>query len=64
MKGYIKPSIEFIELKPEERLACTSGGCCGCNQPDYNNSWYEAYKKYQEWLAYLASLNNNHHHRK
>ena len=32
MKAYIKPTIEFIELKPEERLACESGGsgsgCC------------------------------------
>ena len=32
MKVYNKPTIEFIELKPEERLACESGGsgdgCC------------------------------------
>jgi hypothetical protein len=26
MKAYTKPTIEFIELKPEERLACESGG--------------------------------------
>ena len=36
MKTYVKPMIEFIELKPEERLACvtggkTSSGCCGKN---------------------------------
>lgn len=30
MKAYSKPTIEFIELKPEERLACESGGCSGC----------------------------------
>ncbi len=33
MKAYTKPTIEFIELRPEERLACTTGnngsGCCG-----------------------------------
>jgi|GEM_PF-951459 hypothetical protein len=33
MKAYTKPAIDFIELRPEERLACTSGpgggGCCG-----------------------------------
>lgn len=26
MKAYNKPTIEFIELKPEERLACGSSG--------------------------------------
>lgn len=30
MKAYTKPTIEFIELKPEERLACESGGSTGC----------------------------------
>ena len=30
MKAYTKPNIEFIELKPEERLACESGGSTGC----------------------------------
>lgn len=25
MKTYTKPTIDFIELKPEERLACGSG---------------------------------------
>lgn len=30
MKEYVKPTIEFIELKPEERLACVTGGSGGC----------------------------------
>ena len=25
MKPYTKPTIEFIELRPEERLACNTG---------------------------------------
>lgn len=37
MKAYTKPTIEFIELRPEERLACHTGtgggGCCGTNPP-------------------------------
>ncbi len=26
MKDYVKPAIEIVELRPEERLAC----CTGC----------------------------------
>lgn len=42
MKEYIKPTCEFVELKPEERLACGSGGppkknyfifSCGSSSP-------------------------------
>jgi hypothetical protein len=46
MKEYSKPTIEFIELRPEERLACSSGkggsGCCGTNI---------GYKGYYYWLV-------------
>jgi hypothetical protein len=35
MKAYVRPTIELIELKPEERLACGSGtsGGCGPSKP-------------------------------
>ncbi|HEY8350480.1 MAG TPA: hypothetical protein VIM13_11725 [Clostridia bacterium] len=44
MKPYTKPTIEFIELRPEERLACNTGnssaGCCtGGNNP-YQGYYY------------------------
>lgn len=44
MKTYVKPTIEFIELKPEERLACVSGGstcggCCSGTSTDYGDFW-------------------------
>ncbi len=46
MKSYSKPTIEFIELKPEERLACHSGtgggGCCGTGGGGSNKSSYYA----------------------
>ncbi len=32
MKTYFKPTIEFIELKPEERLAHVSGGGGGSSK--------------------------------
>lgn len=39
MKTYIKPTIDFIELKSEERLACTSNGsgsgCCSGGGQNY-----------------------------
>jgi hypothetical protein len=33
MKTYIKPTIDFINLKPDERLACNTSGnnCDPCN---------------------------------
>jgi hypothetical protein len=36
MKAYVRPTIELIELKPEERLACGSGtsGGCGPKKPE------------------------------
>jgi len=44
MKTYVKPMIEFIELKPEERLACITGGtsktgCCSNNNNSNNASF-------------------------
>jgi hypothetical protein len=43
MKAYSKPTIEFIELKPEERLACVSnspsGGSCSGGGPAYFWFW-------------------------
>lgn len=43
MKAYTKPTIEFVELRPEERLACTSGpgnsGCCGTGGGNKGYYW-------------------------
>ncbi len=52
MKTYVKPMIEFIELKPEERLACVSGGssgsgcCSGGGGGTNTNFWWWCQKSF------------------
>ncbi len=64
MKVYMKPAIEFIELKPEERLACNSthnsGGGCGSNQ---NSSFFNNYNWLQQLIAQVVKLSNQNNHR-
>jgi len=44
MKVYKKPSFDFIEIRPEERLAlasCIEYGCCGSETTGICEShWY------------------------
>ena len=64
MKTYIKPTIEFIELKPEERLACESGysncgGCCSGGGGGGNSSfWMWCHKSfpYGKWCDFSKFL--------
>lgn len=48
MKPYTKPTIEFIELRPEERLACNTGNSsAGCR----TSGGYNPYKGYYYHLV-------------
>ncbi|HEX2946626.1 MAG TPA: hypothetical protein VHT96_11800 [Clostridia bacterium] len=60
MKTYTKPTIEFIELKPEERLACESGGSCGgsCSGGSTSYSWWCGYS--YPWGWWCKPKHHNH----
>lgn len=62
MKAYKKPTIEFIELKPEERLACVSnkpngGSCSGGGNNVYFWWWCGHSFPWGYWCNYKKSKN-------
>ncbi len=59
MKTYIKPTIDFIELKSEERLACTSNGggsgCCSGGGGGHSGYFFFSCKQNSSPLGYLCN---------
>ena len=43
MKEYVKPTFEYIELRPEERLACGLCHVVGRNHAD--DTWYSTIRE-------------------
>ena len=62
MKVYVKPILEFIELKPEERLACGSGDSKCYNQLQnlinlWNRSSRRKSRKNLWWFLEVQKIN-------